>query len=231
LLGLTLACAQSADPARAASSRAVEDRPAAPVHEPLCLTSSRRQIYPPLVQTFRLAADGSVELVELVPPNREVVRVLRGRIDGARETCAGLGAAGFFEWLDADLVPPPEVDVDSDFYRVELRDGERERVLTTRDPHVPSSLRAVFDRLDRAVPELSPVGEGLVLVPELLRVPPGDLPLAAEASPWLPRLHESCSGPFPLALTERLSPEHVPPRSFLVRVGAHPYRVTCLAWP
>ena len=229
-LGLSLvACTREAR----TEEQAVHGADHAPhlAHDACRLTVARRVIYPARLEVYRLSGTGECELIELVPPGRELLGVSRGELDGIGSACARLGSAGFFDWRDEDLVPPPGLDVESDLLRVELRDGERVRVLSTREPHVPEALRSILAELDGLERQLSLVEAGTVLVPSLLRTPSSDLPKAAESADWMASLREACSGPFPLALAGRLPPDQRPPREFTVRFQDRPYRVSVLVWP
>jgi len=73
-------------------------------------------------------------------PGTNVVTVKHGRLRAAGSLLRSLEAGGVFDWADSVLVPPRNMDVDSDPLRIELHTPKRSRLMVTREPHVPPLL-------------------------------------------------------------------------------------------
>jgi hypothetical protein len=128
-------------------------------------------------------------------------------------------------------VPPPGLDVESDPIRVELRTHGAERVLSTREPHVPPSLRATLDSLATLAQRATPV-QGCVVC---MLVPAVDEPKrSVDELPGTVReeLAVAAAGPFPVVLSQRAR-KQLPagPRTvFDWHAALRRLQVECLQW-
>lgn len=198
------------------------------------LTVLKRQIYPSRVIVHRVEGDGDHEVIEYAPSGNEIFRVLRGSTPEPLTVCSQLESAGFFAWPDSTLVPPPDVDVDSDPLIIVLDTGNASRRLFTREPHVPPAVRTVIETLESVVEGLKPAEACLVCIPEFARTPVSNIPDVVDLPGRSVRdLKRALAGPFPVVMP-RSSAEHTvlsKNRVFSMQSEQGTYVVRCLDWP
>ncbi len=197
------------------------------------LTLLRRQISPARVIVHRLEGNGNHEFIEQIPEG-EILRVLRGRMPGAPGIFSRLDSAGFFDWPNSILVPPPDLEVDSDPLIILLDTGTAFRRLFTREPHVPPAVREVLEGLDAAVDKLSPAEACLVCIPKLARKPAPEVPQIGDSSdPWMRDLIRALAGPFPVVIPLAKGKDNGlnENRVFLLHAEQGTYVVKCLSCP
>jgi hypothetical protein len=182
----------------------------------------------------RVWASGAYERIEYVPPDRSVVRILRGRIDEPEALLAQLDAAGFFTWPDASLVPPADVDVDSDPFRIQFTWNARSRVLNTRAPHVPAALQDMIEALEKAAANATLSENSTVCIGQWRRRPPEGLEqkVLSPESPWEHYLQSALPGPFAIAIPLEDAEELglTEDMTFVVRATEGYHRVKCVNW-
>jgi hypothetical protein len=194
----------------------------------------QRQISPALVIVHLVHADGSHFLVEYVPPDLEIKRVLEGHVDNAVALFEQLGTDGFFDWPDSALVPAPEMDVDSDPLVIVLDTWDKNRRMFTREPHIHPVVQALLDTLASSVEGMTTSDSCLVCIPKLLRVPDPDLyEIKNISEPWAHSLLRLSAGPFPLIVPQRKAETTALARhnEFSIQATQGTYRVKCINWP
>ena len=203
-------------------------------HGKASLTILRRQIRPARVIVYRVNAKGYSELVEYAQPGPVVMRVLQGSILEAEKLPQELETAGFFDWPDSALVPPPGEDVDTDPLVIVLDTGTVSRRIFTREPHVPAIVRSWLERIEAAADEFVPADSCLVCIPQLARKPVSAIPeIEDTTSPWICGLYEALPGPFPAVIPLAtiggtfLEEQQV----FSIRAEKDTYVVRCVTWP
>jgi hypothetical protein len=203
-------------------------------HQAAYLAVMQRQISPALVIVHLVNADGSHVLIEYVPPDREIARVLEGRVNDVTTLFEQLETDGFFEWPDSSLVPPPDRDVDSDPLVVVLDTGTKNRRVFTREPHIHPAVQTLLDTLASSVGKMTKSDSCLVCIPQLMRVPDPDLYEIKDTSePWARKLVRLSIGPFPIVVPpgEAESTPLAQHKEFCIQAAQGTYRVKCILWP
>jgi hypothetical protein len=194
----------------------------------------RRQISPALVIVHLVQADGSHIVVEYVPPDLEITRVLEGHLDNASALFEQLETDGFFDWPDSALVPAPGMDVDSDPLVLVLDTGAKNRRMFTREPHIHPVVQTLLDTLASDIGGMTPSDSCLVCIPRLMRVPVPDLhEIKNTSEPWARDLIRFSIGPFPIVIPpgEAERTELAKHKEFSIQAAQGTYRVRCINWP